>query len=81
MHSNSVVYLIIDPADYNPLLSHEVVITRPSSGSTYCAGIDINDDILVEGDELFLVSVMSSDPAVELLASEVQVTIMDDDRK
>ena len=62
-------------------MSQEVVITDPVLGSTYCAPITINDDLLVEGDEMFQVILTTSDNAIDLATTEAQVTIVDDDRK
>ena len=68
-------------ADYTSRVSQEVVITLPVSGSVYCTDIVINEDILVEGDEMFLVSLTTNDPAVDLANDEAQITILDNDRK
>ena len=72
---------ITDSADYSPLVSQEVIITSPSTGSVYCAPIGIIDDILVEGDEMFVVSLTTNDPAIDLVNDEAQITIVDNDRK
>ena len=47
--------------------------------SMYCFNVTINDDMLVEYDEDFLVSVSSADPAIISPNSTKRVTIVNND--
>ena len=58
-----------------------MIITDPALGSTYCVPVTINDDDLVEGDEVFQVSLTTNDTAIDLATTEAEITIVDDDRK
>ena len=49
------------------------------SGELQCIAISISDDTVLENDEIFLVSLTSTDPSVNLNREFADVTIIDDD--
>ena len=61
--------------DYTPVNSQPV--TFNSAPSQMCISITILSDIIIEPNELFTVTLDSTDPAVQLTLSSASVTILD----
>ena len=61
--------------DYTPVDSQPV--TFNSAPSQMCISITILSDIIIEPNELFTVTLDSTDPAVQLTLSSASVTILD----
>ena len=69
------------PGDYGYLVNAPLSFDIGAAiGNTSCVDIDIFDDEIVEDDEIFSVSLNSSDP-VNILVSSANVTIFDNDCK
>lgn len=77
----------IDTTAGTALKDQDYVYTRkeitidPSSSSTYVETIEIKNDQIVEGDEVFSVIIDDSFPLVTNDGSNLLVTIKDDDSK
>ena len=63
------------PDDYTPVDSQPV--TFNSAPSQMCISITIRSDFIIEPNELFTVTLDSTDPAVQLTLSSANVTILD----
>ena len=67
--------------DFRPL-SNEVILTSLSPGHrSSSVNVQIMDDTLVEQNEIFLIMLTSSAPGVLIEASNLTVTIIDNDGK
>ena len=74
-----MVYILVPfpvvPDDYTPVDSQPV--TFSSAPSQMCISITILNDFIIEPNELFTVTLDSTDPAVQLTLSSTSVTILD----
>ena len=74
-----MVYILVlfpvVPDDYTPVDSQPV--TFSSAPSQMCISITILNDFIIEPNELFTVTLDSTDPAVQLTLSSTSVTILD----
>ena len=64
--------------DYQ-LISSELVLTETTSRVSLL--VNISDDAVVEGSELFLIYLTTRAPRVSLIPDEISVTILDNDSK
>ena len=74
MHLFLVRFHVV-PDDYTPVDSQPV--TFNSAPSQMCISITIFSDFIIEPNELFTVTLESTDPAVQLTLSSASVTILD----
>ena len=49
------------------------------SSNEYCIEVPILDDLIIEGNEIFQLQLVTDDPAVDFTDSEVNVTVLDND--
>ena len=78
--SNSITVLGITASSSDYTVANDIELTfTPSGPSTqFFSFIPTNDD-RVENDETVLATLSTSDPQVEILTNQVQITIEDDD--
>jgi hypothetical protein len=70
------------PGDYVPVVDVPLSFSIGAAvNSTSCANITINDDVIVEYDEEFTVSLTTTDPVIIEPIRESNVTIIDNDCK
>jgi len=72
------IVLALAGADFIGVLSTETFIPGSMDGDMKCVDITILDDDALEGDQIFTVTLTTSDPAVLLVNDELTVTIRDD---
>ena len=76
------VFRFLASEDYNSVINETLIFFNSSNRDTeMCYNISINNDMAVESNETFRVTVSSTDESVNLLNNVSVVTIIDDDSK
>ena len=66
-------------SDYERVHSEQAFVSGSSDGATSCVDIAIINDLALEGDQTFILSMTTSDPQVMIGAGDTNVTITDND--
>ena len=69
----------VEDSDYTSISSDIVFLSGSTDGTSQCVHITIIDDIALEGNQTFTVTLMTSDPDVRLGNDVTVITIEDND--